>query len=66
MASSSHLNWLIVRDHNAFMLKQRNIPKPFSKVNIQLHNALLIQFPMMTFINQPRSLKFFEDPICYF
>ena len=41
MATSSHLNWLIVRDHNAFMLKQRNIPKPFSKVNIQSINDLL-------------------------
>ncbi|XP_055533361.1 60S ribosomal protein L28-like [Wyeomyia smithii] len=28
--SSSHLNWLIIRDHNAFLLKQRNIKKPFS------------------------------------
>lgn len=34
--ASSHLNWLIVRDHNSFMIKQRNIPKPFSKVNINL------------------------------
>ncbi|KAL1400441.1 hypothetical protein pipiens_007433, partial [Culex pipiens pipiens] len=28
--SSSHLNWLIIRDHNAFLLKRRNIRKPFS------------------------------------
>lgn len=28
--SSSHLNWLIIRDHNAFLLKRRNINKPFS------------------------------------
>ncbi|XP_053682902.1 60S ribosomal protein L28 [Sabethes cyaneus] len=28
--TSSHLNWLIIRDHNAFLLKQRNIRKPFS------------------------------------
>ncbi|XP_058462298.1 large ribosomal subunit protein eL28 [Malaya genurostris] len=28
--SSSHLNWLIIRDHNAFLLKRRNIKKAFS------------------------------------
>uniref|UniRef100_A0ABK8FFY3 60S ribosomal protein L28 n=1 Tax=Anopheles gambiae TaxID=7165 RepID=A0ABK8FFY3_ANOGA len=28
--ASSHLNWLIVRDHNAFLLKRRDIRKPFS------------------------------------
>uniref|UniRef100_T1DFE2 Large ribosomal subunit protein eL28 n=1 Tax=Psorophora albipes TaxID=869069 RepID=T1DFE2_9DIPT len=28
--TSSHLNWLIIRDHNAFLLKRRNIRKPFS------------------------------------
>ncbi|XP_055607216.1 60S ribosomal protein L28 [Uranotaenia lowii] len=28
--TSSHLNWLIIRDHNAFLLKRRNIKKPFS------------------------------------
>ncbi|XP_052862952.1 60S ribosomal protein L28 [Anopheles cruzii] len=27
---SSHLSWLIIRDHNAFLLKQKNIRKPFS------------------------------------
>ncbi|XP_058834792.1 large ribosomal subunit protein eL28 [Topomyia yanbarensis] len=28
--TSSHLNWLIIRDHNAFLLKRRNIKKAFS------------------------------------
>nr|XP_029726609.1 60S ribosomal protein L28-like [Aedes albopictus] len=28
--TSSHLSWLIIRDHNAFLLKRRNIKKPFS------------------------------------
>ncbi|KFB35938.1 AGAP005427-PA-like protein [Anopheles sinensis] len=28
---SSHLNWLIIRDHNSFLLKQKNIRKPFAK-----------------------------------
>ncbi|XP_055625271.1 60S ribosomal protein L28 [Toxorhynchites rutilus septentrionalis] len=36
--SSSHLNWLIIRDHNAFLLKQRNIKKPFSKEANNLTN----------------------------
>uniref|UniRef100_A0A182KCV9 Large ribosomal subunit protein eL28 n=1 Tax=Anopheles christyi TaxID=43041 RepID=A0A182KCV9_9DIPT len=27
---SSHLNWLIVRDHHAYLMKQKNIRKPFS------------------------------------
>lgn len=35
---SSHLNWLIVRDNNAFLLKQRNIKKPFSKEANNLTN----------------------------
>lgn len=30
--ASSHLSWLIVRDHNAFIIKRRAIKKPFSKV----------------------------------
>lgn len=29
---SSHLNWMIIRDNNAFLLKKRNIKKPFSTV----------------------------------
>uniref|UniRef100_A0A336MBE7 Large ribosomal subunit protein eL28 n=1 Tax=Culicoides sonorensis TaxID=179676 RepID=A0A336MBE7_CULSO len=36
--SSSHLNWLIVRDNNAFLFKQRNIKKPFSKERNNLTN----------------------------
>ncbi|XP_053675213.1 60S ribosomal protein L28 [Anopheles nili] len=27
---SSHLSWLIVRDHHAYLMKQKNIRKPFS------------------------------------
>ncbi|XP_012287371.1 60S ribosomal protein L28 [Orussus abietinus] len=27
---SSHLNWMIIRNNNAFLLKKRNINKPFS------------------------------------
>uniref|UniRef100_A0A182PVV8 Large ribosomal subunit protein eL28 n=1 Tax=Anopheles epiroticus TaxID=199890 RepID=A0A182PVV8_9DIPT len=27
---SSHLNWLIIRDHHAYLMKQKNIRKPFS------------------------------------
>ncbi|KAK0167476.1 hypothetical protein PV327_004871 [Microctonus hyperodae] len=27
---SSHLNWMIIRNNNAFLLKKRNISKPFS------------------------------------
>lgn len=32
-ASSSHLNWLVVRQWNAFQVKKTNIPKTFSKVS---------------------------------
>ncbi|XP_068623005.1 large ribosomal subunit protein eL28 [Battus philenor] len=28
---SSHLNWMIIRNNNAFLVKKRNIKKPFSK-----------------------------------
>ena len=38
-ASSSHLNWLIVRQHNAFQLKKTNIPKPFSSEPGNLMNV---------------------------
>lgn len=31
--SSSHLNWLVVRQWNAFQVKKTNIAKPFSKVS---------------------------------
>uniref|UniRef100_A0A182NMC5 Large ribosomal subunit protein eL28 n=1 Tax=Anopheles dirus TaxID=7168 RepID=A0A182NMC5_9DIPT len=27
---SSHLSWMIVRDHHAYLMKQKNIRKPFS------------------------------------
>ncbi|KAH8350084.1 hypothetical protein KR084_012876 [Drosophila pseudotakahashii] len=30
MATSSHLNWLIIRNNNAFLLKKRDVKKPFS------------------------------------
>uniref|UniRef100_A0A182J4I4 Large ribosomal subunit protein eL28 n=2 Tax=Anopheles atroparvus TaxID=41427 RepID=A0A182J4I4_ANOAO len=36
---SSHLNWLIIRDHNAFLLKQKNIRKPFSTEPNNLTNV---------------------------
>ncbi|XP_070500989.1 large ribosomal subunit protein eL28 [Chironomus tepperi] len=42
--ASSHLNWLIVRDHNSFMLKQRNIPKPFSKEQNNLMNVSTFRY----------------------
>ncbi|CAK1542663.1 unnamed protein product [Leptosia nina] len=28
---SAHLNWMIIRNNNAFLVKKRNIKKPFSK-----------------------------------
>lgn len=37
-ASSSHLNWLVVRQWNAFQIKKTNIPKPFSKVSSHATN----------------------------
>jgi len=33
MATSSHLNWLIIRNNNAFLLKKRDVKKPFSTVS---------------------------------
>lgn len=33
---SAHLNWLIIRDNNAHLLKRRNIKKPFSTVSKRL------------------------------
>lgn len=36
--SSSHLNWLIIRNHHSHMLKRTNIPKPFSTVSIHFSN----------------------------
>ncbi|XP_011501771.1 PREDICTED: 60S ribosomal protein L28 [Ceratosolen solmsi marchali] len=35
---SSHLNWMIVRNNNAFLLKKRNISKPFSTETNNLTN----------------------------
>lgn len=50
MATSSHLNWLIVRDQNAFLIKRRNIKKPFSKVSITFNPQNVRRTPfMMTF-----------------
>lgn len=31
--TSADLNWLIIRDNNAFLLKKRNVKKPFSTVS---------------------------------
>ncbi|GAB0093877.1 60S ribosomal protein L28 [Sergentomyia squamirostris] len=38
MATSSHLNWLIVRNCNSHLLKKRDIPKPFSTERNNLTN----------------------------
>ncbi|KAF3426265.1 hypothetical protein E2986_07251 [Frieseomelitta varia] len=35
---SSHLNWMIIRNNNAFLLKKRNINKPFSTESNNLTN----------------------------
>lgn len=35
---SSHLNWMIIRNNNAFLLKKRNINKPFSTEPSNLTN----------------------------
>ncbi|XP_046627780.1 60S ribosomal protein L28 isoform X3 [Neodiprion virginianus] len=35
---SSHLNWMIIRNNNAFLLKKRNISKPFSTESNNLTN----------------------------
>uniref|UniRef100_A0A1L8E963 Large ribosomal subunit protein eL28 n=1 Tax=Haematobia irritans TaxID=7368 RepID=A0A1L8E963_HAEIR len=39
MATSSHLNWLIIRNNNAFLLKKRDIKKPFSTEAYNLTNV---------------------------
>uniref|UniRef100_A0A1L8DR81 Large ribosomal subunit protein eL28 n=1 Tax=Nyssomyia neivai TaxID=330878 RepID=A0A1L8DR81_9DIPT len=38
MATSPHLNWLIVRNCNSYLLKKRDIPKPFSTERNNLSN----------------------------
>jgi large subunit ribosomal protein L28e len=35
---SSHLTWMIVRNNNAYLLKKRNIKKPFSTEPNNLNN----------------------------
>lgn len=47
MATSSHLNWLIIRNNNAFLLKKRDVKKPFSTVSEILHNAHTLSGSMM-------------------
>ncbi|CRK96355.1 CLUMA_CG009772, isoform A [Clunio marinus] len=42
--ASSHLNWLIVRDHNSFLIKQRNLRKPFSKEANNLMNVSTFRY----------------------
>ncbi|KAH8302198.1 hypothetical protein KR044_003949 [Drosophila immigrans] len=39
MATSSHLNWLIIRNNNAFLLKKRDVKKPFSTEPNNLTNV---------------------------
>ncbi|EDW58289.1 large ribosomal subunit protein eL28 [Drosophila virilis] len=39
MATSSHLNWLIIRNNNAFLLKKRDVKKPFSTEPSNLANV---------------------------
>ena len=36
---SSHLNWLIIRNNNSFLLKKRDIKKPFSTERNNLTNV---------------------------
>lgn len=57
-ASSSHLNWLIVRNHNAFLLKKTNIPKPFSTVRTatQCVRLVLLLWPIPVFVQEPGNL----------
>jgi len=39
MAASPDLNWLIIRNNNAYLLKKRNIKKPFSTESNNLTNT---------------------------
>ena len=39
MSSSSHLNWLIIRNNNSFLLKKRDVKKPFSTESNNLTNV---------------------------
>lgn len=34
---SAHLSWMIIRNNNAYLLKKRNIPKPFSTVSKSIY-----------------------------
>ncbi|CAO1307313.1 unnamed protein product [Diamesa hyperborea] len=44
MATSSHLNWLIVRDFNSSIIKQNKIRKPFSKEANNLLNVSTFRY----------------------
>lgn len=52
MATSSHLNWLIIRNNNAFLLKKRDVKKPFSTVSEDSSQySLLIWFNDVSNLN---------------
>lgn len=52
MATSSHLNWLIIRNNNAFLLKKRDVKKPFSTVSEDTSQySLLIWFNDVSNLN---------------
>ncbi|KAL5293361.1 RPL28 family protein [Megaselia abdita] len=41
---SAHLNWLIIRDNNCHLLKQRNVKKPFSTEANNLTNLSTFRY----------------------
>ncbi|XP_067012861.1 large ribosomal subunit protein eL28 [Anabrus simplex] len=41
---SSHLTWMIIRNNNAYLLKKRNIKKPFSTEPNNLNNLNSFRF----------------------
>ncbi|KYQ57729.1 60S ribosomal protein L28 [Trachymyrmex zeteki] len=50
---SSHLNWMIIRDNNAFLLKKRNINKPFSTEANNLTNLSSYRYSGLVHLNKP-------------
>lgn len=54
---SSDLYWMIIRNNNAYLLKKRDIKKPFSTVSIIYFQKLIIlAFVTLNNVNVNRNL----------
>lgn len=62
---SAHLSWMIIRNNNAFLLKKRNISKPFSTVSVFKYFFILIRVNNSIYseLNKIRFLAMNINPI---